>query len=219
MNVRILVRYFLLAIGLPFITLASQPAIAAAATNLIVDGSFEETMPPDQFGHVFKNWSGWKYEGVCEFRVGQVAHRGKSSCLLFAAGQSKIRVTQTVKDVPAGRYKLTAWIRGLDIGEGVWHNNTEFQLDGKYMSLKKNGTFGWTPLSYVADIKQKKNVDLSFGLWASGYFWIDDVSLVCRRQRCRAHRRADNWHRGKTDRAAGAARCRRRSLPRLRLSQ
>jgi hypothetical protein len=178
LNVRILVRRFLLTMGLSLAALAVRPAMAAAATNLIVDGSFEETMPPDQFGHVFKNWSGWKYEGACEFRVGQVAHRGKSSCLLFAAGQSKIRVTQTVKDVPAGRYKLTAWIRGLDIGEGEWHNNTEFQFDGKYTNLKKNGTFGWTPLTYVVEIKQKKNVDLSFGLWASGYFWIDDVSLV-----------------------------------------
>ena len=133
-------------------------------------------------------------------------------------GHPKIRVTQTVKDVPAGRYKLTAWIRGLDIGEGVWQNNTEFEFDGKYTSLKKNGTFGWTPLTYVAEIKQKKNVDLSFGLWASGYFWIDDVSLVRVGNDVRAHRRADTWQRGKADRAAGTARCRRRSLPRLRLS-
>jgi hypothetical protein len=158
--------------------LAATKAVAATAENLVVDGSFEQSMPPDQFGHVFKQWSGWKYEGDCEFRVGQVLRHGKTSCLLFAAGPSKIRISQAVKGVPAARYKLTAWIRGLDIGEGIWHNNTEFEFDGKYTSLKKNGTFGWTPLTYVADVKQKHDVDLAFGLWASGYFWIDDVSLV-----------------------------------------
>ena len=46
------------------------------------------------------------------------------------------------------------------------------------MQLKKNGTFGWTPLTYVVDIKEKKDAGPSFGLWAPGYFWIDDVAVV-----------------------------------------
>ncbi len=44
--------------------------------------------------------------------------------------------------------------------------------------LKKNGTFGWTKLTYVADLPAKKQAGPSFGLMAPGYFWIDDVSLV-----------------------------------------
>ena len=75
-------------------------------------------MPADQFGHVFPKWGGWKYEGDCEFRVGRVAHSGKTSCLLFGASPPKIRISQTVKGLPPGRYKITAWLRGLDIGEG-----------------------------------------------------------------------------------------------------
>ena len=75
---------------------------------------FEQTIAPNQFGHVFKHWGGWKYEGECEFRVGQVAHSGKTSCLLFGASLPKIRITQTVKTWPPGRYKadgLSARIR------------------------------------------------------------------------------------------------------------
>ncbi len=78
----------------------------------------------------------------------------------------------------AGRYKITAWLRGLDIGQGVWNASTEFAFDTTYIPLGKNGTFGWTPLTYVVDVKEKKDVAVSFGTWAPGYFWIDDVSMV-----------------------------------------
>lgn len=50
-------------------------------------------------------------------------------------------------------------------------------FDGKYIQLAKNGTFGWTSLTYVAEIKEKKKAGPSFGLMAPGYFWIDDVSM------------------------------------------
>ncbi len=56
--------------------------------------------------------------------------------------------------------------------------SSEFAFDGKYISLKKSGTFGWTPITYVADVKQKKDIDVVFGMWAPGYLWIDDVSMV-----------------------------------------
>ena len=153
-------------------------AAAAEPQNLLSDGSFEEPMPRDQFGHVFKHWGGWKYEGECEFRVGQIVHSGKTSCLLFGSVQPKIRIAQTLKGLEPGRYKITAWIRGLDIGEGIWRMNTEFAFGDKYMRLNKGGTFGWTPVTYVADVKQKQDAGPSFGMWAPGYFWIDDVSMV-----------------------------------------
>jgi hypothetical protein len=164
----------LLAAGL----IGGPRAAGGEAGNLLVDGSFEEPMPRDQFGHVFKHWGGWKYEGECEFRVGQIAHGGKTSCLLFGGGQCKIRIAQTVQAVPPGRYKITAWIRGLEIGEGIWRMNTEFAFNDKYMRLNKAGTFGWTPVTYVADVKEKKDVGPSFGMWAPGYLWIDDVAMV-----------------------------------------
>ncbi len=58
-----------------FATLFLSNAALAAETepvNLVADGSFEVSAPPDHFGHVFPKWGGWKYEGDCEFRVGRV---------------------------------------------------------------------------------------------------------------------------------------------------
>jgi hypothetical protein len=167
---------FVVALGLSGWTPA---ALAVAAENLVADPSFEQSAPANQFGHVFPKWGGWKYEGECEFRVGRAPHSGKASCLLYGSSQPKIRITQSFPSLSPGRYKITAWIRGLDIGAGVWNQTTEFMFNGKYINLNKNGTFGWTPLSYVADVASTKEVlGPSFGLMAPGYFWIDDVVML-----------------------------------------
>src|SRR5579864_7994723 len=134
----------------------------AEETNLLADPSFEMPSEKNQFGHVFPKWGGWKYEGDCEFRVGRVAHSGKTSCLLFGTSSPKIRIAQEV-ELPPGRYRVTAWLRGLDLGSGTYNNSTEFMFDGKYSDLKKSGTFGWTPLTYVADVAEKKRAAVSFG--------------------------------------------------------
>ncbi|MGA2496197.1 MAG: glycoside hydrolase domain-containing protein [Tepidisphaeraceae bacterium] len=152
-------------------------APAAGESNLLADPSFEITKDRDQFGHVFAKWDGWKYEGECEFRVGRIAHTGKTSCLLFGGNGAKIRMVQTPELAP-GRYRITAFIRGLDIGTGVWNQTTEFMFNEKYIPLNKNGTFGWTKLTYVGELKEKKKTGPSFGLMAPGYLWVDDVSLV-----------------------------------------
>jgi hypothetical protein len=159
-----------------FLVLTSATVCPAQPANLLADSSFEETKSKDQFGLVFARWGGWKYEGDCDFRVGDMAHTGKHSCLLYGGSAPKIRVVQNLPLEP-GRYRITAYLRGLDIGRGTYNATTEFMFDGKYQQLNKNGTFGWTRLTYVADLKEKKETGPSFGLTAPGYFWIDDVSL------------------------------------------
>lgn len=159
--------------------LCAGATVCAAPTNLVHDSSFEHSAPRNQFGQVFPEWQGWKYGGDCEFRVGQVARTGETSCLIFGAAQPKIRMYRTCKALAVGRYRITAYLRGLDIGEGQWGQTTEFAFNGKYMPLKKGGTFGWTPLTYVTDVTESKDVNgPSFGLMAPGYLWIDDVSMV-----------------------------------------
>src|SRR5512147_791003 len=88
--------------------LLAWPAYVRAAgesKNLLADPSFELPKQADQFGLVFEKWGGWKYEGDCEFRVGQIAHSGKHSCLLYGGGPCKIRVRQEVELEP-GRYRV-----------------------------------------------------------------------------------------------------------------
>jgi hypothetical protein len=124
----------------------------AEPVNLLADPSFEEPKERDRFGLVFAKWGGWKYEGDCDFAVGRVARTGRTSCLLIGGAGAKIRSAQLLELEP-GRYQITAYLRGLDIGTGTWNATTEFMFDGRYMQLNKNGTFGWTRLTYVADIQ------------------------------------------------------------------
>ena len=166
-----------LALVLLAVLLASiSPSRILAAPNLLEDPSFEIPKERDQFGLVFAKWGGWKYEGDCDFAVGRVARTGKHSCLLVGGAGAKIRARQEVELEP-GRYRTTAYLRGLDISTGTWNWTTEFMFNDKYIQLEKNGTFGWTRLAYVGEVKEKKKAAVSFGLMAPGYFWIDDVSL------------------------------------------
>ena len=49
---------------------------------------------------------------------------------------------------------------------------------GGYYQLEKNSTFGWTQLTFVGEIKEKRKVQgPSFGLCAPGYLWVDDVTM------------------------------------------
>ncbi len=154
-------------------------AAVRAGDNLVADPSFEEAQPKDRFGHVFAHWSGWIYEGACEFRVSDLAHSGKHSLLMVGSDGPKIRAWPAKLSLDPGRYRVTAYLRGLDIGKGVYGQTTEFMFAGNYMDLKKNGTFGWSKLTYVGEVKKREDEASypSFGLLAPGYLWVDDVSV------------------------------------------
>lgn len=120
----------------------SEAPSVEASENQVSDPSFEEPKEKDRWGHVFAKWSGWIYEGECEFRVSDVARTGKHSLLIVGGNQPKIRAWPAEFELDPGRYRVTAYIRGLDIGTGVWNQTTEFMFDGQYIPLGKNGTFG-----------------------------------------------------------------------------
>jgi len=86
------------------------------AQNLIPDPSFEEPREKDRWGLVFTKWSGWIYEGACEFRVSDLAHTGKHSLLIVGGSNPKIRARPNKLTLEPGRYRVTAYLRGLDIG-------------------------------------------------------------------------------------------------------
>ena len=174
-----MIRSAVLGISLGLLLLAGVLGMyvpSPADQNLIANPSFEVTQARDQFGHVFAAWGGWKYEGDCSFEVGLVSHAGKTSALLACSTAGKIRINQP-QDLTPGRYRITAYIRGLDIGAGQWNQTTEFMFSEKYFSLSKSGTFGWSRLTYVAELTAPAKTGPSFGLWAPGMFWIDDVSM------------------------------------------
>jgi hypothetical protein len=161
-----------------FVMIVCCCGISLAAENLVPDPSLEESMPKDRWGHVLAKWSGWIYEGECAFRVSRIARTGQQSLLLAGGGAPKIRAWPATLSLSPGRYRVTAHLRGLDIGAGVWNQSTEFMFAGNYMPLNKSGTFGWTRLTFVGDVPEQKDYSHpSFGLMAPGYLWVDDVSV------------------------------------------
>jgi hypothetical protein len=153
-------------------------SVSRAGENLVPDPSFEEPKEKDRWGHVFAKWTGWIYEGECEFRVSDLAHTGKHSLLMVGGSGPKIRAWPDKFILDPGRYRITAYLRGLDIANGPYGGNTEFMFAGKYIPLHKSGTFGWSRLTYVGDIdKKEEQPHPSFGLMMPGYLWVDDVKV------------------------------------------
>jgi hypothetical protein len=158
--------------------LPSTAGASRAGDNLLPDPSFELTKPKDRWGLVFEKWGGWVFDGTCEFRASDLARTGKHSLLIVGTDRPKIRAWPAEFTLGPGRYRVTAYLRGLDIGTGEWDQTTEFMFADKYMPLKKNGTFGWSRLTYVGEVKQKEKAEYPcFGLMAPGYLWVDDVSV------------------------------------------
>lgn len=161
------------------IWLAVARANAQDSPNLLPDPSIEQTRPKNQFGIPFALWSGWIFEGSCEFRNGSIARTGKSSAELVGLQSPKLRLYSPTVTLEPGRYRFSCYVRGLDIAPGQWGACEDVNFaDDRYYSLKRAGTFGWTRLEIVKDVPKKQEVTFRFGLWGTGRLWVDDAELV-----------------------------------------
>jgi len=147
------------------------------AENLMPNPSFEELLPkPDSLGHFFVGHGGRVFDQPGRMAVGTIAHSGKYSYEIIDAKGGKTRYRCSMKLEP-GRYRASAYIRGLNI-VGTYKSAMEASyFDGKYYPLKVPQTFGWTPITHVFDVAKPIEGDYGIGLWGSGWLWIDDVSL------------------------------------------
>ena len=153
----------------------------AGDDNLFKNPSFEQTQQPNQYGHLFTFWGGWKYQQPCRLEIGSIARTGKFAYEMTSDQGGKIRLLSPYMKLSAGRYRIKYFMRGLSIGPGQWNIPLGLfvNFDGKNFNMKKSGTFGWTPVTYVFEIKEPvDNFMLGVGLFAGGWLWIDDASLV-----------------------------------------
>src|SRR3712207_4927036 len=84
--------------------------------NLLPDPSIEEQQSKNQYGIPYGKWNGWVFEGPCEFRKAKLARSGQTCAEIIGAPGGKIRLFSPAVTVEPGRYRLTCYIRGLDIG-------------------------------------------------------------------------------------------------------
>lgn len=163
---------------LAVLALAAGRLYSQQATTLL-DPSIEATQPKNQFGVPYAKWSGWIFEGACEFRNGKIARSGQTSAEIIGAQGGKIRLYSPAVQAAPGRYRFSCYIRGLDIGAGQWGTSEDVNFaDDEYHALKKTGTFGWTRLDIVKDVTAPKELIFRIGLHAPGRLWVDDAELV-----------------------------------------
>jgi hypothetical protein len=155
-------------------------AMPASAQNLFTDPSFEKPIPRNRFGQVMAEWPGWIFEGASCFEVGQVARTGNTSLEIVGAVGGKIRMYSEEIPLAAGRYRLTLYLRGLDIGQGRWGTNLDLSVDqAKFVSMKRSGTFGWTrrEVPVVVGLEAKTLTVIFQFQRMVGTVWVDNVAL------------------------------------------
>lgn len=167
----------------------------ARAENLLKNPSFEQTSRPNEAGVQFTDWSGQvdhRRPGAVNgfpngyldrnpdlFLVGNIAHSGKTSFEMMGEQGSNLRLLSPEISLKSGRYRLSMFLRGLTIGKTKDGKQLELSIaPEQVIDLKKDGTFGWTQLTYVFDAADNaKPFQLAVGLVSSGWLWVDDVSL------------------------------------------
>ena len=153
-----------------------------AAENVLADGEFEAALAqPDRAGTVFEKWTTWKWEGDCRVVADmEIRHGGKSSCLIFGGGVCKIAVHQKI-DTQAGFYKLTGYVRAINLKPGTWSRGVEISLEPKGREIMNGlplGTYGWRKFERIYRFTEAyPGNEVYVYLFGPGKVWLDDLSL------------------------------------------
>ncbi len=160
-------------------TLALTLTAPAQAENLMKNPSFEQLRDkPTQFGQAFVEYNGWVYDQPGRLAVGNLGHTGKHSYEIVNGKAGKTRLQSVEMKLEPGRYRMTAYLRGLSI-VGTYSAPLDVSyFDSKFFPLKVPESFGWTPLTYVFQVEKPiEKGQFMVGLIGSGWLWIDDLDL------------------------------------------
>ena len=154
------------------------PAVAAFS---VADGGFEDPLPggPNKFGKAFKSWEGWIWSAPARMEPSPLAHSGKLSAMVVCGMGGTARYYEQERSVPPGRYRLTFYVRGLDI-QLHWEKAVSMHFyDGKWIMRVPDllGTFGWRKVTYVGDVPKEVKERIYLGLDGAGRVWFDDVTV------------------------------------------
>lgn len=149
-----------------------------AGENILGNGGFETT---DAAGAAFAKWTTWKWEGECQVGVDTgIKHGGKSSFVMSGSGPCKIAVHQAVA-TQAGFYKLSGYVRGINLKEGQWGNGVVISMESKGKELLNNlplGTYGWRKFERTYQLTEAcPGNEIYVYLFGAGKAWLDDLSL------------------------------------------
>ena len=169
-------NFLILSFVLLFISISSAEEIALS------DPGFEKSFPngTNKFGQAFPAWPGWIFAQPGRMQASKLAHSGKGSGMIVCEPGGVVRFFNGEKEIEPGRYKLTFYVRGLDIEPGQYGETVSISsYDGAWhqKNPKLTGNFGWTPVTLVVDVPEKKKGRIYVGLKSSGMLWVDDIKM------------------------------------------
>jgi len=152
---------------------------AHAASNLLSNGNMEEPGPkPNRIA----GWSDWLWEGDAQLsQTTEAAFEGRRSALLQGFGPAKIAIFQKVDLAPCS-YRLTAAVAGVDLSPGIYNQSAMLHIamgSGQAFTHQiLSGNSGWRVLNLEFTVPTHASATIYFFNYGSGYFFVDDVSLV-----------------------------------------
>ncbi|HCE46053.1 MAG TPA: hypothetical protein DET40_21120 [Lentisphaeria bacterium] len=166
-----------------FILLMLMGAVMPADEIAIDDPGFEQPLEnaPNKFGQAFRFWPGWIFSGPSEMRVGNIAHSGKTSGMIVCDKGGCARFFNEEKEILPGRYRLTFYIRSLDVVPGPGNECLSMNFyDNRWHQQFADfaGSCGWRKVTHVVDVPQKQKSRIYIGIRVgSGRIWVDDVNV------------------------------------------
>ncbi len=133
-----------------------------------------------QYSTFDKDLDGWALWGEGLGRhVPDLGHNGNGSLALMCNSGETITIHKNLRMQP-GRYKVTAWLRALDVAKGEWNYSIWlfYQSGSEIQSPMKDlhGTFEWSKITYTIDAGERP-VDIWFRLKSQGMLWVDDIAI------------------------------------------
>ncbi|GEM_PF-1528264 len=134
--------------------------------------TYNFTFPTD-----LDSWSTWG-DGTGRHMPG-IGHERPGSVELRCNKGQEMTLYKKI-DLPKGRYRVSAWLRALDVQPGPW--NTSIWLfyktdKGEVNAVKDlHGSFDWSRASYCIEVNDK-GADIWFRLKSIGTLWVDDIRI------------------------------------------
>lgn len=146
----------------------------AGAQSLLKNGDFE--------GATMEPWAEWRWAGDCAAVVDKTFHHGgKQSLRLEGSGGCKVGLHQALGNVPAGLYRLTGYVRAINLQEGQWKRTCLISIeDGDKELVQDNfprGTYDWRPFTRIYKLDELKKGALFFYIFNTARVWLDDLRL------------------------------------------
>ncbi len=160
------------------VVLLGACACSWAGENLLANGGFEAA---DAAGTTIEKWTTWKWNGECQVGVDtDIKHSGKSSFVMSASETCKIAIHQAV-DTQAGFYKLSGYVRGINLKPGTWDRGMVISMEPKgkeFLDSLPLGTYGWRKFERTYKLAEAcpKN-EIYIYLFGAGKGWLDDLTL------------------------------------------